>query len=254
MARTANPKGFMMYASYDDFFEVLEDDELGLLCRLLIRYSKGQEIDLCGIDRAVVMAFKYIIQNIDRDTESYAKKVKANQENGAYGGRPKRENTENPAVFSETQENPTVFSETQKTQYKLKDKDKLENKDELTKGRLPGTADAASAPEAVIQLPLNDNSLYPIGKDDVKAWTELYPAVDVLQELRKMVGWLESHASRRKTKRGVRAFITGWLAREQDKGGKNKGGSPPAEREPERDYSKITFYDPLSEMEDDEDE
>ena len=50
-------------------------------------------------------------------------------------------------------------------------------------------------------------------------WQELYPAVDILQELRKMKGWLLSHPKKRKTRRGIKGFITGWLAREQDKGG-----------------------------------
>lgn len=46
-----------------------------------------------------------------------------------------------------------------------------------------------------------------------------YPAVDVMQELRKMAGWCESNTTKRKTRRGVRAFITSWLARAQDRGG-----------------------------------
>ena len=49
-------------------------------------------------------------------------------------------------------------------------------------------------------------------------WSELYPAVDVMQELRKMAGWLDANPSKRKTKRGILRFVNGWLAREQDKG------------------------------------
>ena len=49
-------------------------------------------------------------------------------------------------------------------------------------------------------------------------WTELFPAVDVMQELRKMKSWLDSNTSRRKTKRGILRFVNGWLSKEQDKG------------------------------------
>lgn len=72
---------------------------------------------------------------------------------------------------------------------------------------------------ALITLQLNTGEEYPIGPSDISLWQELYPAVDVLQELRKMKGWLLSHPKKRKTRRGIKAFITTWLGKEQDKGG-----------------------------------
>jgi len=85
---------------------------------------------------------------------------------------------------------------------------------------LPGAADADTGPTepAVVNLMLNDKSLYPVTQSQIDHWSELYPAVDVKQELLKMQGWLESNPNRRKTKRGINAFITSWLSREQDKG------------------------------------
>lgn len=43
--------------------------------------------------------------------------------------------------------------------------------------------DAASTPP-VCQIMLNDKSLYPVFQADVDKWAELYPAVDILAELR----------------------------------------------------------------------
>ena len=71
----------------------------------------------------------------------------------------------------------------------------------------------------VISLILNDKSFFDVTDEDVAKWNKLYPAVDVMQELRKMAGWCESNTTKRKTRRGVRAFITSWLARAQDRGG-----------------------------------
>lgn len=71
-----------------------------------------------------------------------------------------------------------------------------------------------------ISIILNDKSYYDVPMSKVERWKELYPAVDVEQELRKMAGWSEENCARRKTRTGVRAFINNWLAREQDKGGK----------------------------------
>lgn len=73
--------------------------------------------------------------------------------------------------------------------------------------------------EAVIALPLNDGSEFAVTQDDVNGWAGLYPAVDILQELRKMRGWCDANPRKRKTKSGIRRFITSWLAREQDRGG-----------------------------------
>ena len=52
----------------------------------------------------------------------------------------------------------------------------------------------------------------------MEEYAALYPAVDVVQELRKIRGWCLANPSRRKTRRGVKAFINSWLCREQDKG------------------------------------
>lgn len=73
------------------------------------------------------------------------------------------------------------------------------------------------AQPSVAELPLNDNSLYTIYQDDVDKWKGLYPAVDVEQELKKMIGWLDANPTRRKTKSGIKKFINGWLSKEQDK-------------------------------------
>ncbi len=79
----------------------------------------------------------------------------------------------------------------------------------------------------VIGLPLNDGTEYGVTEEQCREWAELYPAVDVLQQLRQMRGWLLSNKERRKTKRGISRFITNWLAREQDRG---HGGRSDGER------------------------
>ena len=71
---------------------------------------------------------------------------------------------------------------------------------------------------SVIELILNDKSLFPVHQDDIDLWSELYPSVDIMQELRKMKGWLDSNPTKRKTKNGIKRFINSWLSREQDRG------------------------------------
>lgn len=78
-----------------------------------------------------------------------------------------------------------------------------------------------SAPP-VITLPLNDKTDYQITQAEIDHWKELYPAVDVMTELRKMKGWCEGNPAKRKTRRGIVRFVNTWLAKEQDRGGSRK--------------------------------
>ncbi len=71
----------------------------------------------------------------------------------------------------------------------------------------------------VISLTLNDKSEYAVSDEQVEEWTKLFPAVDVIQELRKMKGWLDANPSKRKTKSGILRFVNNWLSKEQDRGG-----------------------------------
>ena len=86
----------------------------------------------------------------------------------------------------------------------------------------PNTAEQAQEEPRevpVIELPLNDGTAYGVTRGEIREFAELYPAADVEQELRNMRGWCMANPRKRKTRSGVRKFITGWLARVQDKGG-----------------------------------
>lgn len=89
----------------------------------------------------------------------------------------------------------------------------------------------AAAEPPVIALPLNTGEEYSVTQEKVAGWMELYPAVDVMQCLRNMKGWLMSNPAKRKTARGITRFITTWLQKEQDRGG-TQGYRPIANREP----------------------
>lgn len=92
-------------------------------------------------------------------------------------------------------------------------------KDYCAEPRAPG------APP-VISLPLNDGTFFDVSENDRAKWSQLYPNVDVLQQLRNMAGWCDANPAKRKTRGGIKRFITAWLAREQDKGGKAPKNKP----------------------------
>lgn len=94
----------------------------------------------------------------------------------------------------------------------------LDKEKEKNKRKRNTLSDSGNPSEPVlIFLPLNDKSEYPIFQTDADAWKELYPSVDIQQQLRNMRGWLDANPTRRKTKQGIKRFINAWLSKEQNR-------------------------------------
>lgn len=72
---------------------------------------------------------------------------------------------------------------------------------------------------SVLTLLLNDGSEYPISQSDIDEWQAAFPNVNVMQQLKAMKLWCKDNAKKRKTKNGIRRFVTNWLDREQNRGG-----------------------------------
>lgn len=67
-----------------------------------------------------------------------------------------------------------------------------------------------------------------------------YPSLDVLAEARKALAWVQADASRKKTARGMRRFLTGWLGRAQDSGrGRKPGAAPPPQETTEERLARL---------------
>lgn len=66
-----------------------------------------------------------------------------------------------------------------------------------------------------------------IGDDDVKAWREAFPAVDVDGEILRAALWLASNPTKRKS--NYLRFLTSWMSRAQDRGG--SAPASPAKKE-----------------------
>ena len=95
--------------------------------------------------------------------------------------------------------------------------------------------------EVFIRLPMISGEEYAVTRQYVEELKALYPAVDIEQAFRNMRGWLDSNPKNRKTPRGIKRFITGWIAREQDRAPRADRKSAPASKNrfnnfPQRDY------------------
>lgn len=85
-------------------------------------------------------------------------------------------------------------------------------------GAEPCDVSTLAADASAIKLPLNDSTEFAVPQSFADEMAKLYPAVDVMQQLSAMRGWLIGNPTKRKTRAGIKRFITSWLAREQDRG------------------------------------
>jgi hypothetical protein len=88
---------------------------------------------------------------------------------------------------------------------------------------LPGSLPAAEKSDVFISFLLNDGTEYDVTAEKVKYYAELYPAVNIEQDLRDITGWCFANKDKRKTRRGAESFINRWLAKTQNTGGSKSG-------------------------------
>lgn len=92
-----------------------------------------------------------------------------------------------------------------------------------------------------ISLPLVTGSgSFDVTINYLNSLRQLYPAIDVEQEFRKMYAWLDSNPKNRKTERGIKRFITGWLGRAQDKAPAMRSAAPDNRRMTTGQYMEST--------------
>lgn len=80
----------------------------------------------------------------------------------------------------------------------------------------PSAPPAEDASPTVFEIPLRDGTNFNITEKDIAKWEKFYPDVLVMDTLREQAAWLDSNPERRKTRRGVKAFINRWLLKEQN--------------------------------------
>lgn len=116
---------------------------------------------------------------VEKDLAFYAEKAERARENGKKGGRPPKKQPKKQAA------------------------------------KQPENVDNTPA---LAFIPLTGNKQYELKQSQVEKWAELYPAVNLSQEVSKMIGWLDANPTKRKTSRGILKFMNNWLSRAQDNG------------------------------------
>lgn len=192
---------------------------VGLLEALEVYSMGGTEPE--GLDPVAEIIFEGMRSELDRDREKYEARVEQNRQNN------EKRKKQTPQEPNGAQWGPMGPDRRQKTE---DSRQEIEN------------IDSTAGAEPLIGLPLNDGTEHPVTQEDLNEYSQLYPAVNVMQELRDMRGWLLANPSRRKTKRGIKAFIRTWLSKEQDKPRSSPHKLTAAE------ITQLPFIDPFAEL------
>ena len=199
-----------VFVDYLDAIELLGDAERGRLFTALLEYGRtGVAPQLGGNERFL---FPMMRAQIDRDKASLEAESSAYSEAGKKGAKARWQGHKKDGLDSQAKPGHKKDGQDGKDKEEDKDKDK-----EDISPLLSPQGEVAQAQPAEISLPLISGALYPIYPADVDHWKQLYPAVDIRKELRKMLGWLEANPARQKTQKGIKRFVAAWLAKEQDK-------------------------------------
>jgi DnaD/phage-associated family protein len=140
MTKDNLPKGFLLYKSYEEQFEMLNDEDLGQLVRALMKnFNHGDEPEFEG---SLAMAYSFMRSQIERDTLEYSDMIEKRRAGGNKGGRPKKNSGDSgPESNSPDEENvltnenhkvsekPQGFSENHKVSEKPNKKEKEKEKE-----------------------------------------------------------------------------------------------------------------------------
>lgn len=153
----------------------------------------------------------------ENEVKKAIKRIETAQNNGAKGGRPRKEN-------KDLEKPGGLFDEN------------------LTINHQPSTINKYSDYKII----LADKSFFNPTLEDVSLWQKSYPKIDVGAELLKMVSWHDANTSRRKTKSGIKRSITNWLGKAQKDAGdrtpERKISQAPSAGTPEADRLELEAY------------
>ena len=180
----------VFYRSFADAIKTLQEEEQLAALWGVIEYGLDEKIpDGNGVATAIYLMAK---PQIDANNKRY--------QNGAKGGRPRTK--------QEPNDNQTITKQEPKENVNVNVKEKVND------NKKPSAPDDESP--CAGRFLLNDGTEYAVSENDVVLYQQLYPGIDVSQELRNIQAWCLSNPKNRKTKAGAKRFLNGWLSRAQN--------------------------------------
>ncbi len=217
MGKSAHKKSFLIHTDSLEILDDLTDEQAGKLFKAIKDYQFG---DKPKLPQLIKIAFNPFKNYFERDNEKWESEIEKRREAGRLGAEArwgKQEDSKGSQEVSEDSKRSQVMASAISANSKM-----ANMADSVSVSVSDSVNDSDSDSDIVISLTLNDNTDYEIKQSVVNEYKSFYPNVDVIQEMRKMKGWLLSNPSKRKTRRGVLRFVNNWLSKEQDRGSSQK--------------------------------
>lgn len=97
--------------------------------------------------------------------------------------------------------------------------------------------------DPIMEIPMIDrDGLFLVFQKDIDKWQDTFPGIDVLQTMKRIRTWNEDNKPKRKTIRGIRNHITGWLDREQNRSGSGKVIRPAFQNRSEKNINAAKSF------------
>ena len=225
-----NKKAFVVYTNWKQYIDELTDEEVGMWTRWMFDYCNDKWLDkeieypnnsavkvLCKLTKDILKQDLVKYKNKKKRIDDINERKRVERETKSQQCRNDIDNEIVNDIDNQIDDSNKLLVISNKIKEVSKDTNNnivLSNSNELSNTSAAISQDIS---QAVIILPCLSNYNHPIFEEDIKHYKELYPAVNILQELKKMLGWLESNPRNRKTKSGIKTFITRWLSKVQDK-------------------------------------
>ena len=212
-------KSFVIYVSWKLWLDALSDEQKGQWLNWMLDYTNDLEPEYPK-DKAVEVACRMAQDTLKRDLKKYNAKVERISRINNERKQNKVELIQNDIDTKSTRNRNNVVGVNVNVNDNVNEssKEDINNDLSISKEISKSTAEVSSENhQAVIILPCLKGYQHPVFEEDIKNYHKLYPAVDVEQQLRNMLGWLEANPQNRKTQSGIKAFITRWLSKCQDK-------------------------------------
>lgn len=201
----------LFYRSFYEAAKELPDEEFKKVVCAIMDYGLDDiEPEIDGFAKAL---FTLIKPQIDANNRRYV--------NGTKGGRKPNNNqceikTEPKENLNETKTEPNNNQD--KTKIEPKEKEKVKDKEKVNVKDNNILAPSDVTPSSCAgKFKLNDGTDFLVSENDVDIYQQLYPAIDVRQELRNIEAWCLSNPANRKTRNGAKRFMNGWFSREQNR-------------------------------------
>lgn len=222
-------KSFVVYASWKEYIDDLNDKQVGMWTRWMFEYCNDKwndkEIEYPA-DAAVKVLCKLTKDALKRDLKKYKeKKARIDAINERKRNKDDTESEENNNEIVNDNDNEIVQCNMLNDNCNMLNEISKDINNNVSFNKETMAEPSLKEAQPLITLPCLKGYNHKIFEEDLKHYQELYPAADVLQELKIMLGWLESNPNNRKTQSGIKAFITRWLSKVQNKA-KGPGNKP----------------------------